>query len=121
MTVAERELRLVRGATVNTTLPLPVCVVLGLKLNHDELSKALHVQVLPVTTLIVTVPPAAVKFRLKAGIEYEHAVAPACVMLIVLPATVNVPVREAVPVFAVSENVTTPTPVPLVGEVVIQL
>ena len=65
VTVAERELLLLRGATVKTTLPLPVRVVLGLKLNHDAFSVARHVQVLVVVTLIVTVPPAAVKALLK--------------------------------------------------------
>ena len=65
VTVAERELLAVRGETVKTTLPLPVRVVLGLKLNHDTFSVAFHVQALVVVTLIVTVPPAAVKALLK--------------------------------------------------------
>lgn len=121
VTVAERELLLLRWATVKTTLPLPVRVVLGLKLNHDAFSVAFQVQALVVVTLIVTVPPVAVKARLKFATVYAQGVAPACVMVILLPAIVSVPLREAVLVLAVNEKFTVPLPVPLVGETVIQL
>ena len=67
VTVADREFWLVRGETVNVTVPLPVIVVLGLKLSQDELSVAPQVQPLVVVTGIFTVPPAAVNAVLKLG------------------------------------------------------
>ena len=67
VTVADRELRLVRGETVKVTLLLPETVVLGLKLNHETFSVARHVQPLVVVTAIVTVPPAAVNAVLKGA------------------------------------------------------
>jgi hypothetical protein len=47
------------------------------------------------------------------------AAAPACVTVNVRPAIVNVPVREAEPLLAATENATVPPPLPLLPEVIV--
>lgn len=62
-------------------------------------------------TLVENVPAPTDRLVEESENEQGEAVAPACVMVNVLPATVSVPVRDAVPGLAAMENETVPLPV----------
>ena len=79
-------------------------------MSHDPPPVAVQLHPLVVVTLTVPVPPVAVSDRLAGEIVYAHA--PACVTVNVLPATVSVPVREAVAVLAATLNLAVPFPDP---------
>ena len=75
------------------------------------------VQLQPVPAVTVTVPVVAVddvRFD-EVGEIVNVQGTPACVTVKVCPAIVRVPVRELVPVLAVTDHVTVPAPVPLAG------
>jgi hypothetical protein len=66
---------------------------------HETLLVAVHAQPVPAVTVTLPVPPAAVMLCDVGDALNVHG-APACVTVIVVPATVNVPVRLTVDVFA---------------------
>ena len=79
--------------------PLPLPVAPALIVIHVSLLVAVHAQPVEVVTATVPVPPADVTFA-DAGEIVGVQVIAACVIVNVLPPTVNVPVRDVVTVFA---------------------
>ena len=65
-------------ATVSLTVPSPVPLAPAVMVIHDSLELAVHMQVPPVDTLMVPVPPATFIFTVSGEIEYAHG---ACVRM----------------------------------------
>jgi hypothetical protein len=63
-------------ATVNRTVPLPVPLAPAVMVIHDSLDVAVHMQALPVDTVMVLDSPLPSTFISSGEIEYAH---PACV------------------------------------------
>ena len=101
VSVADLDDVVVLAAAVYPTLPLPLPLAPLVIVTH-EAPVAVQVHPLVVVTATVPLPPAAVSDRLAGEMVYAHA--PACVTVKVLPATVSVPVRDAVAVLAVTLN-----------------
>jgi hypothetical protein len=78
------------------------------------------VQLQPLEAVTFTVPDSAPEpcDRLVGVMLYVQTV-PACVTVNVRPAMVSVPVRELAPVFAATEYVTVPFPLPLAPEAIL--
>ena len=86
------------AATVYPTVPLPAPDAGGVIVIHVVLLVAVQGQPVPEVTLNVPLPPVFVNDLEVALMEYVQALS--CVIENVLPATVIVPVRVLVPVFA---------------------
>ena len=86
------------AATPYVTVPLPVPLAPAVTANQAVLVVAVHEQPDVVVTVRVPVPPAGAAFA-EVGVTVK-AQGAACVIVTVWPATVSVPVREVVPVFA---------------------
>jgi len=78
---------------------------------HVAFDDVVHVQVDPVVTVIVPVPPAGFAV-MGDGVTVNVQVALGCVMVNVCPAIVRVVVRVLAPVFEPATNVTLPGPFP---------
>ena len=83
-------------------MPLPLPVAPALMVIHEEPLVAVQAQPEGDVTLTLPVPPDEVYEALAGAIAYVHVI-PAWVTEKVWPATVSVPVREVVPVFAATE------------------
>jgi hypothetical protein len=114
VSVADLDDVVVLAAAVYATLPLPLPLAPLVIVTH-EAPVAVHGHPLAAVTATVPLPPAAVSDWLAGEMVYEHA--PACVTVKVLPATVSVPVRDVVAVFAATLNPTAPFPIPDAPEV----
>ena len=110
--VADRADVVVFAEAANVTVPLPLPVAPVETVTHPALLAAVQAQPAPLVTAIVPEPPAAAKDWL-AGEILNAQLAPACVTVNVLPATVNVPVRGVDAVVAAAVKLTDPLPVPL--------
>jgi hypothetical protein len=80
------------------TVPLPVPLAPAVTVIQLALLVAVHAQPAVVVTVTVAVPPLAAGVAEVGDTVKLHGAA--SVTVIVRPATVNVPVREVVPVFA---------------------
>jgi hypothetical protein len=80
-------------------VPLPLPLAPAVTVIHETLLVAVHAQPVPAVTVTLPVPPADVRFCDVGDTLNVHG-APAWVTVTVVPATVNVPVRLAVDVFA---------------------
>ena len=100
------------------TVTFAVPVLPAVTVSQAALSTALHEQ--PVAAVTVSEAVLAVDASDNAVVEsvYVHG-APACVTVTVWPATVTLPVRGAVPAFAVTENLAEPAPVALLPAVIV--
>jgi hypothetical protein len=78
-------------------LPLPLAP--AVTVIHDALLAPLQAHPVPAVTVTLPVPPAAGRLC-DVGDALNVQPTPPCVTVIVVPATVNVPVRLAVVVFA---------------------
>ena len=87
-------------ATLSDTLPFPVPLPPLATAIHVTLLVAVHVHVLPDVTVTVAVPPVSAAEIAVGDTVYEQLAGADCVTVTVCPATVSVPVREAVDVFA---------------------
>ena len=99
------------AATSKVTEPLPVPDAPLVTVIHALLLTAVHGQPVPIATVLLPVPPAAVNDWLDGDSEDEHEVPP-WVTVNVAPATVSVPVRLAA-VLAATLNETDPLPAPV--------
>jgi hypothetical protein len=102
VSVAERALVVVLAAAVKLMLPEPDRPVPLEIVTHAAPLVALQEHPTPVVILTLLVPPPAAIARPIGEIVKAHA-APACVIINELVPIVIVPVRESVPVFAVTE------------------
>src|SRR5688572_14578366 len=90
------------AATVKLTVPLPVPDAPAVIVSHSSLLTAPQVQVPPVVTVTLPVPPAlGTAWLIGAMVKAQGA---SWVTVKVRPATVIVPVRRAPVVFDVTEN-----------------
>jgi hypothetical protein len=119
VTVPVREVVDVLAATVNVTAPFPEPLT-GDTVIQLAPEFAFHPQPDGFATVIVNVPPPLPGVSPVGDTEYVQA-AGACVTVTVFPAIVTVPVRDVVAVFAPTVIVVVPEPVPLVGDIMIQL
>lgn len=99
-------------------MPFPSPVVPFVIEIHDVVVDACHEHPPGAVTPTVCDWAALVSIVLAGESANVHAAA-AWVTLMVTPATVNDPLRGAVTVFAVTENVTAPLPLPLAPEVTV--
>jgi len=83
------------------TVPFPVPLPPELIVIHVALLVAVHPQPVPAVTATLAAPPAAVALGFVGDTPNAHAAA--CVTVTVWPATVIVPVRGLVTVFAATE------------------
>ena len=97
---------------LNVTVALPEPEAPPVTLSHAALLAAVHEHPAAVVTAVVEAPPAEVSVR-EVGETPKVQLIPFCVTVTVCPATVSVPVRWAVDVFAVALKVTVPLPLPL--------
>jgi hypothetical protein len=118
VSVADRVDVAVFAAAVKLTEPLPEPDAPAVIVTHPALLAAVHEQPAVVVTATVPEPPAAAKDWL-AGEILNAQLAPACVTVNVLPATVNVPVRGVVAVVAAAVKLTDPLPVPLAPALIV--
>jgi hypothetical protein len=81
-------------------------------LSQLALSDAVQAQPLAAVTVTLALPPVGGKLTLDGDTEKVHGT-PACVMVTVRPAAVNVVLRAVVDMFAVAVNDTVPLPDPL--------
>jgi hypothetical protein len=120
--VAVRGFVVVFAAAVNWTVPFPVPAAPAVMLAHVASLVAVHAHE-GADAVTVTEPdaPAATTDWLVGDNEKVHdgGGAAAWVTVTVCPATVSVPVRNAVPVFAVNAYVVLPVPVPLAPELMV--
>jgi hypothetical protein len=124
-------------ATVIRAVPLPLPFAPSVTTSQDSFDLAVHVQPLPVDTLIVLVPPSASTSISSGEIEKVHVgggsgggdggggegggggvPGAACVTVNARPAIVSVPVRAG-PMFAPTLNPTEPFPLPLAPDVTV--
>jgi len=105
------------AATLNATVPLPDPLVPAVTLI--QVAPLAAVQAQPVAVVIVNepLPPPAGTDSDAGEIAYEHDVEPGCVTDTIWPASMIVPVRDAVPLFGATVNVRSPVPDPLVAPV----
>jgi len=103
--------------TLNATVPLPDPVAPAVTVIQLTLLDVVQVQPLPAVIENDPLPPAAGTDRDAGEIMYEHDVDPGCVTDTIWPAIMIVPVRDAVPVFGATPNVTVPLPEPFVAPV----
>lgn len=87
-------------AMLSETLPLPVPVAPVATAIQPTLLVAVQVQALPDVTLIVAVPPVSDSEIAVGETEYEQVGSADSVTVTICPATVSVPVRGDVSVFA---------------------
>jgi hypothetical protein len=99
------------AATVYPTLAAPLPLALLVTVIQEAPPVAVQLQPLCVVTTIVPVAPPEATERL-AG-ETVNVQMPACVTVTAVPATVKMPVREAVDVFAATVYPTLAAPLPL--------
>ena len=100
------------AATLKPTVPLPEPVAPLVTVIHAALLAAVQAHPVAAVTLLLPVPPAAVKDCVVGEIDGAQAAA-ACVTVNVAPAIVSVPVRLEATVFAATSNVTEPLPDPV--------
>jgi hypothetical protein len=112
VSVAVRDCVVEFAAAVIPTLPEPVRPAPFEIVTHAEPPVALQLQLAPVVTFTVVLPPAAANDWLVGESVNEQGV-PACVTVKVLVPIVTVPVRDAVPLFDATLSVTEPDPTPL--------
>ena len=106
------------AATLNPTVPLPEPVAPPVNVIQAALLAAVHAHPVEAVTLLLPVPPAAVKDCVVGEMAGAQAAA-ACVTVNVAPAIVSVPVRLVVTVFAATSNVTEPFPDPVAPPVTV--
>jgi len=111
VSVADRDCVVPLDAATYPTVPGPLRFAPSGIVTHDAVLDALHVQPLAVVTETVPLLPPAASDTLVG--EIVNPQTPACVTVKARPATVTVPVREALPVLAPTLKVTDPLPVPL--------
>ena len=99
-------------ATRKPTVPLPDPDAPLVTVIHAALLAAVHAQPVATDTLLLPLPPAAVKDCVVGEIDGVHGAA-ACVTVNVAPAIVSVPVRLEATVFAATLNPTVPLPDPV--------
>ena len=100
------------AATLNPVVPLPEPVAPLVTVIQGALLPAVHAQPVATVTLLLPVPPDAVKDWLVGEIDAEQEAA-SCVTVNVVPAMVSVPVRLDATVFAATSKVTEPLPDPV--------
>jgi len=106
------------AVTANWTVRVPVVDVADVMLSQLAFAAAVHAQVEPVVTVtdpVEAVPATENDVADRTGV---HGVAPACVIVTVCPATVSVPLRCVVAVFAVAAKATVLVPVTCVADVI---
>ena len=118
LAVPVRALDSVLSRAVTVTVPLPEPLA-GSTDAQEALLEAAQPQPLGAVTLTDDTPPSALNEMLVVLKVYVQ-LTPACTMVYVCPATVTVPVRLDVPVFAWTENAAVPLPDPLPEVTVIQ-
>jgi hypothetical protein len=106
------------AATVKLTVPVPLPLAPAVTVIHAALLTAVHAQPVVVVTLVLPVPPGATAFSEVGETVNTHGAA-SCVTVTVWPATVSVPVRELVDVFAATLKLTVPLPLPLAPAVTV--
>ena len=99
-------------AALKVTVPLPEPLAPPLTVSQEALLVAVHVHALAAVTAVVDDPPADVSVR-ESGDTLSVQDVPLWVTVTAWPATVSVPMRCAVDVFAVTLKVTVPLPEPL--------
>ena len=100
------------AATLKAAVPLPEPVAPLVTVIQAALLAAVQLHPLATLTLLLPVPPVAVKDWLVGVIDGEQETA-ACVTVNVAPAIVRVPVRLEAVVFAATSKVTEPLPDPV--------
>jgi hypothetical protein len=121
VSVPVREDVAVLGATLKVTVPLPDPLAPVVTVIHVALLVPVQLQPVPALTETVPEPPPAARDCEVGLIAYVQA-APACVTVKVFSATVRVPARAIVAVFAATLKDTEPLPDPVAPAVtVIQL
>jgi hypothetical protein len=113
VTVPVRDAVLGFAATSYDTVPFPFPLAPPVRVIQAALLVAVHVQPAPAVTVTVPLVATEVLRFADEGRMVNEQGAPGCVMVNVFPATVRVPVRDAVLVFCVTLYVTLPLPVPL--------
>ncbi len=83
------------------TVPLPEPLLPDDTVSHDAVLDAVHPQAPAVVTDTCAVPPSTATDCEEGDSAYEQLV-PGCVIVTVSPATVNVPERDDVAVFALT-------------------
>ena len=106
------------AAIEKATAPLPLPLAPDVMVSHGLLLVAVHVQPPAVVTVVLLTLAGAPGVSV-AGDTAKVQGTPAWVTVTVWPATVSVPVRAAVPVFAAIEKVTLPFPLPLAPDVIV--
>jgi hypothetical protein len=107
----------VLAATVKATLPLPFPLAPDVRTSHAAVLVAVHVQPVVDETVIgvAPVPEAATDWVSGLTVNEQPAL---WLMVIVCPATVNVPARAS-PAFADTVMATLPLPLPFPPEVIV--
>ena len=100
------------AVALKVTVPFPLPLAPPLIVSQALLLAAVHVQPLAAVTAVVDEPAAEVSVG-DVGETPNVQLIPLCVTVTVWPATVSVPTRCAVDVFAVALKVTVPLPLPL--------
>ena len=107
------------AAILNVTVPLPDPLAPPVIVIQLTLLDVVQAQPVPAVIENDPLPPAAGAESDAGDIAYEHEVEAGCVIDTIWPAIMIVPVRDAVPVFGATPNVTDPLPDPLVGGVIV--
>ncbi len=100
------------AGALKVTVPLPLPLAPPLIVSQAALLVAAQAQPVAAVTAVVDEPAAEVSVR-DVGDTPNVQLMPLCVTVTVCPATVSVPTRWAVDVFAVALKVTVPFPLPL--------
>jgi hypothetical protein len=119
VTVAEREVVVVFGWTVSTSVELPVPEVAD-RVAHDTLEAAVNPQPAPVVTAMERVPPAAAMLPEVGEMLNVHGTPAACETVTDRPPTVTVALRPAGSGLGLTVTVTDPGPLPDAGLAVAQ-
>jgi hypothetical protein len=106
-------------ATMKVTVPLPRPGPEWSTATHATLLIASHSHAVLVVTVALPNPPSEVNQPAVDEIDGVQALGVVCVTVKVVPAIVNVPVRNAVPVFGATVNATLPDPEPVVPAIMV--
>jgi len=101
---------LAEARTVTTALPVPV--VADVIVSHEAVDVAVHAQPAGAVIAKLVLDPVAGRVTVVGDTAKEQAVAPACVIVTVVPPTVRVPVRGFVSLLVATVTVTLPFPEP---------
>ena len=104
---------------LNVTVPLPEPLAPAVIVIQLPLLDVVQAQPVPAVIENDPLPPAAGTDSDAGATAYEHDAEPGCVTDTICPAIMIVPVRDVVPVFGATPNVTDPLPEPLVGPVIV--